>query len=108
MAEAYLAGRSVLDDTLRRNEAQATRGVVLRLNDFLFDVRITVASYRLHILRECVTAFDGVSNEAALTVQMKAALTEVQEGDVVRVLDIHARYPDGRERELSPLRFVVY
>jgi len=108
LAEAYLAGRSVLDDSLRRIEAQATQGVILRLNDFLFDIKITVVTYRLQVLRDCAVVFDGISEEAALTVQMKAALSQVQEGDIVRVMDILARYPDGRDREISPLRFVIY
>lgn len=108
LPEPYVAGRSVLDDTLRLKEATATQGVILRLTDFPFDVKIMVVGFRLQVLRECDPVFDGVSDAAPFTDPMKNALAGVQQGDVVRITEIHGRFPDGHEVVVSPLHFVIH
>lgn len=106
--DPYFGGQTFWDDSLRLTAAQAAQGVIARLTDYEFDIKITIEHYRLQLLRDCAMTFDGVAQEARLTLDMQEALRGARMNDIIRIEDIIARFPDGRSVALRPLMFTVH
>jgi hypothetical protein len=107
LPEPCFAGQCGLADSVALDQVRNAQGLIARLVDFDVDLHIRVEHYRLTLLRNCITIFDGTSAEARATMLMKQALSETRSGDTLQITDIRASYPDGVGKALRPLRLVV-
>ncbi|MDX9751818.1 MAG: GldM family protein [Flavobacteriales bacterium] len=94
-------------DSLLVSHDKAAQGVIARVIDLGFDLRIDVKQYRLRVMRDCQLAFAGVTVGPRLSPEMFEAMQGIHSGDMLIIDDIKALYPDGVEREALPLHLFV-
>ncbi len=94
-------------DSLLVSHAKAAQGVIARVIDLEFDLRVDVKQYRLRAIRDCQLDFAGVTMGPRLSSEMFEAMQGIRSGDMLIIDDIKALYPDGVEREALPLHLFV-
>jgi len=94
-------------DSLLVSHAKAAQGVIGRLLDMEICLSLSVTHYRLRLLRNCQTIFDGISSEALLSEPMFNALHDVRGEDTIIIDEVKVKYPDGIDREALPLHLFV-
>lgn len=110
---AHFAGLGVEDDTISVSYAKAGAGLVVAIRDQRLDdigyrhSRFQVEQYRLTITRKCETIFEGRSNEAALSPEMKASLQQVLQGDMILFSGIRYFIDSELVQLDNPIRLVV-
>ncbi|MCO6483150.1 MAG: gliding motility protein GldM [Flavobacteriales bacterium] len=102
----YFGTKGVNDNTIKKSELIATRGVLARMENFEFDLKFEVVGYTVSstiagnfLERPC--------SGAALSDDAKQMLERVKVGQKVFIENIKARGPDGTTRNLGALSFKV-
>jgi hypothetical protein len=103
---AVIAGRSLNDGSISRESLVKGSGVILKLDDFLFDVAFKVTRFDLMVIRHDQTAQRFISHSAKFTEEMKAEFATLNSGDGILVHGIRASGPTGEVR-IADLYLVV-
>lgn len=82
----------------------AQAGVVAKLDNFDFDMKFQVVSFKVSATVKGFTE-DAEAKSAAFTPQQKALINKVPSGGKLYIEDIKAKGPDGTIRALSPIIF---
>jgi len=91
---------------ISKPELNAQMGVEAVLEDFLFDVKYVVQSFKISIVKKSFTD-DEESNSALFTQKQKRLLATLERGERFFVDDIIAVGPDNRERTLPSIVFTI-
>lgn len=93
-----VAGRSVKDGSVDREALSQARGVLLKLEDFLFDVVIRIERFELTVVSQEQPARHYASTSAEFTEEMKAVLPTLKAGEAILIHGIRANGPSGEIR----------
>ncbi|MCR5455883.1 MAG: hypothetical protein K6F33_12920, partial [Bacteroidales bacterium] len=99
---AKVAGKR--DGTISKAELAAQAGVKADLENFDFDMRFNVVSFKVSATVKGFTQ-DASSNSAAFTAQQKQIIQQVSSGGKIYIEDIKAKGPDGSIRSLGTIAF---
>ena len=101
----FVGGRSLKDGSISLEALGKAHGVVLKLEDFLFDVMIRIERFELTIIsQEPSRHFSSTSAE--FTKEMKAAFPTLKTGEGILVHGIRSKGPTGEVR-VADLYLVV-
>ncbi len=90
--------------TITKAQLAAQAGVKAELENFDFDMKFTVISFRVSASVKGFTE-DYPSTSAAFTAQQKGLIQKVQSGGKVYIEDVKAKGPDGSIRSLGTIAF---
>jgi len=98
---AEIGGKS--SGAIPRNKLANTAGIIAQMENFEFDVRVTVASFKF-----VYTQANGLSKEVPVkgprfSAQVKKILRGIKPGSRVTFEDIKAKMPDGELRKLGSI-----
>lgn len=103
---AKFAGKTSVDNTVKKSELTAALGVIAELKDFVFDLNYPIRSFDITVVMGGdVKTLSSNSNR--LTPQQKELLREVRRNQVVIVENIKATAPDGTIRKLGSINLRV-
>ena len=102
----YFAGKSTHDDKVKKNELTAAQGVVAKMQNFDFDLKFTIVSFKL-TMSVSGTLIEKVSNSNRVTGEMKQMLKKAKPGSKIYIENIKAQGSDGTVRKLGALSFKV-
>jgi len=103
---AKFAGKTAVDNTVKKNELTAALGVIAELKDFVFDLNYPIRSFDITVVMGGdVKTLSSASNR--LTNEQKELLREVRRNQVVIVENIKATAPDGTIRKLGSINLRV-
>ncbi len=100
------ATKTPADGTITKTLLIAAPGVSAAMDNFDFDVRVTVKSFQISVSRDG-TLVERKSNSNRLTPEMSELLSRVGRGTVVYIEDILVKMPDGTERQLATIKLKV-
>ena len=103
---AIIAGRSVNDGSVSKEALAKGIGVVLKLEDFLFDVAFKATGFELAVISHDQPTRRFISTSAKFTEEMKAVFPILNSGDGILVHGIRAMGPAG-EVHIADLYLVV-
>lgn len=103
---AVVAGRSLNDSSVDREALAKGRGVILKLEDFLFDVAFKTTRFELSVISPNQPTRHFISTSAEFTSEMKAEFPVLKTGDGILVHSIRASGPTGEVR-IADLYLVV-
>ncbi|MBQ1698264.1 MAG: hypothetical protein II075_10325, partial [Bacteroidales bacterium] len=101
---AKVAGKR--DGTVTKAELAAQAGVKADLENFDFDMKFNVVSFKVSATVKGFTQ-DAASNSAAFTAQQKQIIQQVASGGKIYIEDIKAKGPDGSIRSLGTIAFKI-
>ncbi|MFZ1693105.1 MAG: GldM family protein [Flavobacteriales bacterium] len=90
-----VGGRSLKDGSVDREALSQARGVLLKLEDFLFDVVIRIERFELTVVSQEQPARHYASTSAEFTEEMKAVLLTLKTGEAILIHGIRANGPSG-------------
>jgi len=97
---AKFAGKTAVDNTVKKSELTAALGVIADLKDFVFDLNYPIRSFDIAVTNGAdVKILSSTSNR--LTPQQKELLRETRRNQTVSVENIKATAPDGTIRKLG-------
>ena len=97
---AKFAGKTSVDNTVKKSELTAALGVIADLKDFVFDLNYPIRSFDIAVTNGAdVKILSSTSNR--LTPQQKELLRETRRNQTVSVENIKATAPDGTIRKLG-------
>lgn len=103
---AKFAGKTAVDNTVKKSELTASLGVIAELKDFVFDLNYPIRSFDITVVMGGdVKTLSSTSNR--LTSQQKELLREVRRNQVVIVENIKATAPDGTIRKLGSINLRI-
>jgi gliding motility-associated protein GldM len=102
----YFAGKGQSDSKVKKNELTAAQGVAARMENFDFDLKFTVTSFKLTMIVGG-TPIEKTSKGNRLSGDMKTMLKKAKPGQKVYIEDIRAKGPDGTVRKLGSLALKV-
>jgi hypothetical protein len=103
---AKFAGKTSVDNTVKKSELTAALGVIAELKDFVFDLNYPIRSFDITVVMGGdVKTLSSTSNR--LTSEQKELLREVRRNQVVIVENIKATAPDGTIRKLGSINLRV-
>jgi gliding motility-associated protein GldM len=102
----YFAGKGVGDSKVKKNQLTAAQGVAARMENFDFDLKFSVTSFKLTMIVGG-TPIEKTSKGNRLSGDMKIMLKKAKPGQKVYIEDIRAKGPDGTVRKLGSLAFKV-
>jgi gliding motility-associated protein GldM len=102
----FFAGKGQGDDKVKKSELTAAQGVAARMENFDFDLKFTVTSFKLTMIVGG-TPIEKTSKGNRLSSDMKVMLKKAKPGQKVYIEDIRAKGPDGTVRKLGSLAFKV-
>ena len=103
---AKFAGKTSVDNTVKKSQLTASLGVIAELKDFVFDLNYPIRSFDITVVMGGdVKTLSSTSNK--LTSQQKELLREVRRNQVVIVENIKATAPDGTIRKLGSINLRV-
>jgi gliding motility-associated protein GldM len=103
---AKFAGKTSVDNTVKKAQLTASLGVIAELKDFVFDLNYPIRSFDITVVMGGdVKTLSSTSNK--LTSQQKELLREVRRNQVVIVENIKATAPDGTIRKLGSINLRV-
>jgi hypothetical protein len=100
------ATKTPADASITKTLLLAAPGVSAAMDNFDFDVNVTVKSFQISVSRDG-TVVERKSNSNRLTSEMSELLSRVGRGTVVYIEDILVSMPDGTERQLAPMKLKV-
>ena len=100
------ATKTPADASITKTLLLAAPGVSAAMDNFDFDVKVTVKSFQISVSRDG-TVVERKSNSNRLTSEMSELLSRVGRGTVVYIEDILVSMPDGTERQLAPMKLKV-
>jgi gliding motility-associated protein GldM len=100
------AGKTPSDRLISKNTLLGAPGVSAKMENFDFDVKVTVKSFSISVSRDG-TLVEKKSNSNRLTSDMSELLERVGRGNVIYIEDIVVSMPDGTERQLAPMKLKV-
>ncbi|POY35057.1 gliding motility protein GldM [Solitalea longa] len=80
---------------------KAQPGVFAMLENFDFDMKFTVSSYTMYVMKKRTDPIYEPVTGAALTPRLRTALATVSTGDKIMIEDITVKDPKGNSRRLS-------
>lgn len=92
---------------IEKNRLQAQTGVVAELENFLFDMKFEVKSFKVTVSSSGNFVQDEPSNSALFTPKQKQLISGRKRGELVLIKDIIALGPDGINRPLNPIIFTI-
>lgn len=101
---AKVAGKR--DGTITKAELSAQAGVKADLENFDFDMKFNVVSFKVSATVKGFTQ-DAASTSAAFTAQQKQIVQQVASGGKIYIEDIKAKGPDGSIRSLGTIAFKI-
>jgi len=103
---AWIGGQ--LSDTISKSDiaVQSGVGAEFRVTEDHWE-RMTVLNFKLCIYRDSVFLSPLKNHSNIFNSEIKNALKELRSGDKVLVFDIYASGPDGKERLLNPLQYII-
>ncbi|MGB6036709.1 MAG: GldM family protein [Cryomorphaceae bacterium] len=97
---AKFAGKTSVDNTVKKSELTAALGVIADLKDFVFDLNYPIRSFDIAVTNGAdVKILSSSSNR--LTAEQKELLRETRRNQTVSVENIKATAPDGTIRKLG-------
>jgi gliding motility-associated protein GldM len=97
---AKFAGKTAVDNTVRKSDLTASLGVIADLKDFVFDLNYPIRSFDIAVTNGAdVKILSSTSNR--LTAEQKELLRETRRNQTVSVENIKATAPDGTIRKLA-------
>jgi gliding motility-associated protein GldM len=103
---AKFAGKTSVDNAVKKSDLTASLGVIAELKDFVFDLNYPIRSFDITVVMGGdVKTLSSTSNR--LTSQQKELLREVRRNQVVIVENIKATAPDGTIRKLGSINLRV-
>ena len=97
---AKFAGKTAVDNTVKKSELTASLGVIADLKDFVFDLNYPIRSFDIAVTNGAdVKILSSTSNR--LTAQQKELLRETRRNQTISVENIKATAPDGTIRKLA-------
>lgn len=102
----FFAGKGQADDKVKKNQLTAAQGVAARMENFDFDLKFTVTSFKLTMIVGG-TPIEKTSKSNRVTGEMKTMLKKAKPGQKVYIENIKAKGPDGTVRKLGSLSFKV-
>ena len=100
------AGKTPSDRLISKNTLLGAPGVSAKMENFDFDVKVTVKSFSISVSRDG-TLVEKKSNSNQLSSDMTELLKRVGRGNVIYIEDIVVSMPDGTERQLAPMKLKV-
>lgn len=97
---AKFAGKTAVDNTVKKSELTAALGVIADLKDFVFDLNYPIRSFDIAVTNGADVKILS-SNSNRLTAQQKELLRETRRNQTVSVENIKATAPDGTIRKLG-------
>lgn len=91
----------MISGSMNAGQLKAQRGVFAVLENFDFDLKFTVKSFNMTVVRARMDAVRLVSTSAAITPEMQSALSGIGPKDKVFFDEIVATGPDGSNRRLN-------
>jgi len=101
---AKVAGKR--DGVVTKAELNAQAGVKADLENFDFDMKFNVVSFKVSATIKGFTQ-DATSNSAAFTAPQKQIISQVPSGSKIYIEDIKAKGPDGSIRSLGTIAFKI-
>jgi len=103
----YFSGKNYFDHTISKQEIKEGNALILKMDNFDFDIRFRMASFTLSI-----NYFDGKEKEikvdgSKLSDEMLTLLGSLNTGDMVSFKNITLKGPSRRERVIQPLIFTI-
>jgi gliding motility-associated protein GldM len=103
---AKFAGKTSVDNTVKKTQLTASLGVIAELKDFVFDLKYPIRSFDITVIMGGdVKTLSSSSNK--LTADQKELLREIRRNQVVIVENIKATAPDGTIRKLGSINLRV-
>jgi hypothetical protein len=102
----YFAGKSVNDENIKKAELTAAAGVIAKMENFEFDLKFEVVSFKVTMIVGGVPLEKEVKGPAVSS-DMKEMFQKAKPGQKVYIEGIKARGPDGTVRNLGSLSFKV-
>jgi hypothetical protein len=100
------AGKTPSDRMISKNTLLGAPGVSAKMENFDFDVKVTVKSFSISVSRDG-TLVEKKSTSNRLTSDMSELLKRTGRGNVIYIEDIVVSMPDGTERQLAPMKLKV-
>jgi hypothetical protein len=91
---------------ISKNTLLGAPGVSAKMENFDFDVKVTVKSFSISVSRDG-TLVEKKSTSNRLTSDMSELLKRTGRGNVIYIEDIVVSMPDGTERQLAPMKLKV-
>lgn len=102
----FFAGKGQGDDKVKKSELTAAQGVAARMENFDFDLKFTVTSFKLTMIVGG-TPIEKVARGNRVTGDMKTMLKKAKRGQKVYIENIRAKGPDGTVRKLGSIALKV-
>ncbi|MBL7980599.1 MAG: gliding motility protein GldM [Flavobacteriales bacterium] len=102
----YFAGKSVNDENIKKAELTAAAGVIAKMENFEFDLKFEVVSFKVTMIVGGVPLEKEVKGPA-VSADMKEMFQKAKPGQKVYIEGIKAKGPDGTVRNLGSLSFKV-
>jgi gliding motility-associated protein GldM len=100
------AGKKPSDNTVPRGDMQIAAGVRAEMENFDFDVKVTVTSFNMVFIRDGQVIEKSASNNRT-TDEMKANMQKVGKGQKIYIEKIQVKMPDGTTRQVSNITLKV-
>jgi hypothetical protein len=102
----FFAGKGQGDDKVKKSELTAAQGVAARMENFDFDLKFTVTSFKLTMIVGG-TPIEKVAKGNRVTGEMKTMLKKAKRGQKIYIENIRAKGPDGTTRKLGSIALKV-
>jgi gliding motility-associated protein GldM len=100
------AGKKPSDNTVQKNDMVIAAGVGAQMENFDFDVNVSVKSFNMVFIRDG-QVIEKSSNSYRVTDEMVANMKKVKKGEKVYIESIIVTMPDGTTRQLSNISLKV-
>ncbi|MCH2197607.1 MAG: hypothetical protein MK081_02405 [Flavobacteriales bacterium] len=100
------AGKKPSDNTVPRGDMRIAAGVRAEMENFDFDVTVTVTGFSMVFIRDG-QVIEKSSNNNRVTSDMKANMEKVKKGQKVYVEKIKVKMPDGSTRQVANISLKV-
>lgn len=101
------ASKRPTDGTITQADLSLAQGVRANMENFDFDVKVSVESYKLTIVSGNGTLKEYPQRSASVDGGLREALSKVKKGERVFIEDIMVNMPDKTKRKLNPITLKV-
>lgn len=99
---------SIFDDTINISVAKTILQIFTEPIDSEFEVRFIISEFTMKVIRKGSLIFTAYNNSPGLSQEMQIFQQGFEKGDVLIFEQIKAESPDGTERHLRSLQYVLY
>lgn len=93
-------GKSPKDNNIKLSDAQNAAGLRAAMDDFLFDVKVSVVEFTMVFTRDG-QVIEKKSTSNRVTSEMQANLKKLKRGQKVYINNIMVKMPDGSKRKVA-------